>query len=499
MKTSGMETLNDLWATDRRWRGVVRPYTARDVYRLRGSIEIEHTLARLGAERLWNLLHSETYVPALGAMTGNQAVQQVKAGLKAIYVSGWQAAADANEAGTMYPDLNLYPSDSVPKLAAQLNQALVRADQIAHEQGKTDVHWFAPLVADGDTGFGGTLNSFELMKAMIEAGVACVHFEDQSSSAKKCGHLGGKVLVPTKEAVQRLVAARLAADVMGVPTLIMARTDAESASLLTSDADAFDHEFMTGERNEEGLFVIRQGIKAAIARALAYAPYADLIWCETSTPDLADAREFAEAVLARYPDKILAYNCSPSFNWRKHLDEATLAKFQQELGAMGYRFQFVTLAGFHALNLSMFDLARAYKENGMAAYSRLQEKEFGRERDFGYEAVKHQRFAGTGYFDAVQQAITGGLASTLALRGSTESEQFCNGNGAAKGSTAAGKANGKAAGNGHASGNGNGNGHHGMRHPDLSAHAGEGSAKNRENGMVSGDRVHASRFEPKTD
>ena len=499
MKTSGMETLNDLWATDPRWRGVVRPYTARDVYRLRGSIEIEHTLARLGAERLWNLLHSETYVPALGAMTGNQAVQQVKAGLKAIYVSGWQAAADANEAGTMYPDLNLYPSDSVPKLAARLNQALVRADQIAHEQGKNDVHWFAPLVADGDTGFGGTLNSFELMKAMIEAGVACVHFEDQSSSAKKCGHLGGKVLVPTKEAVQRLVAARLAADVMGVPTLIMARTDAESASLLTSDADAFDHEFMTGERNEEGLFVIRQGIKAAIARALAYAPYADLIWCETSTPDLADAREFAEAVLAQYPDKILAYNCSPSFNWRKHLDEATLAKFQQELGAMGYRFQFVTLAGFHALNLSMFDLARAYKENGMAAYSRLQEKEFGRERDFGYEAVKHQRFAGTGYFDAVQQTISGGLASTLALRGSTESEQFCNGNGAAKGSTAAGKAKGKAAGNGHVSGNGNGNGHRGMRHPDLSAHADEGSAKNRENGLASGDRVHASRFEPKTD
>src|SRR5208282_3462488 len=498
MKTSGMETLNDLWATDPRWRGVVRPYTASDVYRLRGSIEIEHTLARLGAERLWNLLHSETYVPALGAMTGNQAVQQVKAGLKAIYVSGWQAAADANEAGTMYPDLNLYPSDSVPKLAARLNQALVRADQIAHEQGNNGVHWFAPLVADGDTGFGGTLNSFELMKAMIEAGVACVHFEDQSSSAKKCGHLGGKVLVPTKEAVQRLVAARLAADVMGVPTLIMARTDAESASLLTSDADAFDHEFMTGERNEEGLFVIRQGIKAAIARALAYAPYADLIWCETSTPDLADAREFAEAVLARYPDKILAYNCSPSFNWRKHLDEATLAKFQQELGAMGYRFQFVTLAGFHALNLSMFDLARAYKENGMAAYSRLQEKEFGRERDFGYEAVKHQRFAGTGYFDAVQQTISGGLASTLALRGSTESEQFCNGNGAAKGSTAAGKAKGKAAGNGHASGNGNGNGHRGMRHPDLSAHADEASAKNRENGLASGDRVHASRFEPKT-
>ncbi len=499
MKTTGMQTLNDLWASDPRWRGVVRPYTASDVYRLRGSIEIEHTLARLGAERLWSLLHSETYVPALGAMTGNQAVQQVKAGLKAIYVSGWQAAADANEAGTMYPDLNLYPSDSVPKLAARLNQALVRADQIAHEQGKSDVHWFAPLVADGDTGFGGTLNSFELMKAMIEAGVACVHFEDQSSSAKKCGHLGGKVLVPTKEAVQRLVAARLAADVMGVPTVIMARTDAESAGLLTSDADPFDHEFMTGERNEEGLFVIRQGIEAAIARALAYAPYADLIWCETSTPDLGDAREFAEAVLAQYPDKILAYNCSPSFNWRKHLDETTLAKFQQELGAMGYRFQFVTLAGFHALNLSMFDLARAYKENGMAAYSRLQEKEFGRERDFGYEAVKHQRFAGTGYFDAIQQTITGGMASTLALRGSTESEQFCNGNGVANGPTAGGKSNGKAKGNGHVSGNGNGNGHHGMRQPDLSAHADAGPAKNRGNGRATGDPVNASPLEQKTD
>lgn len=432
MEKSGETTdLNKQWSTNARWRGVVRPYEASDVTRLQGSIRIEHTLARHGAERLWDLLHSESYLPALGAMTGNQAVQQVKAGLKAIYVSGWQAAADANEAGTMYPDLNLYPSDSVPKLAARLNQALVRADQIAHEQGNSEVHWFAPLVADGDTGFGGALNSFELMKAMIEAGVACVHFEDQSSSAKKCGHLGGKVLVPTQEAVQRLIAARLAADVMGVPTLIMARTDAESANLLTSDADAYDHEFMTGARTEEGLFVIRKGIETAIARALAYAPYADLIWCETSTPDLKDAREFAEAVLARYPSKILAYNCSPSFNWRKHLDEPTLAKFQRELGAMGYRFQFVTLAGFHALNLSMFDLARAYRESGMAAYSRLQEKEFGRERDYGYEAVKHQRFAGTGYFDAVQQTIVGGMGSTLALRGSTEAEQFSD-NGEAK-------------------------------------------------------------------
>jgi isocitrate lyase len=422
--TNGPARLTQEWRSGSRWTGVTRPYAAEDVVRLQGSILIEHTLARLGAERFWKLLHSEPYVPALGAMTGNQAVQQLKAGLKAVYVSGWQAAADANEAGQMYPDMNLYPSDSVPKLAARLNQALLRADQIDHEQGKKDVHWFAPLVADGDTGFGGTLNSFELMKAMIEAGVACVHFEDQSSSAKKCGHLGGKVLVPTKEAVQRLIAARLAADVMGVPTLIMARTDAESAGLLTSDADSYDHEFMTGERNGEGLYVIRKGLESAIARALAYSPYADLLWCETSTPDIEDARQFAESVHARYPDKMLAYNCSPSFNWRKHLAEKDIAKFQKELGAMGYKFQFVTLAGFHALNLSMFDLARGYKDHGMAAYSRLQEKEFGRERDFGYEAVKHQRFAGTGYFDAVQQTIVGGIASTLALGGSTEAAQF---------------------------------------------------------------------------
>jgi isocitrate lyase len=469
------------WQSDARWTDVVRPYAAEDVVRLRGSVAIEHTLARLGAERLWDLLHAEAYVAALGAMTGNQAVQQVKAGLKAIYVSGWQAAADANEAGQMYPDLNLYPSDSVPKLAARINQALVRADQIDHEQGKTGTQWFAPLVADGDTGFGGTLNSFELMKAMIEAGVACVHFEDQSSSAKKCGHLGGKVLVPTKEAVQRLIAARLAADVMGVPTLIMARTDAESAGLLTSDADPNDRAFMTGERNDEGLFVIRKGLESAIARALAYAPYADLLWCETSTPDVEEAQKFAEAVLRHYPGKMLAYNCSPSFNWRKHLDETGVAKFQRELGAMGYRFQFVTLAGFHTLNLSMFDLARGYKDHGMAAYSRLQEKEFGRERDFGYEAVKHQRFAGTGYFDAVQRTIVGGMASTLALGGSTEAAQFTEdalqaggaskhrraaiqkGNGKINGKIKAevsGKINGKASAksNGDKNGNRNGNG-----------------------------------------
>lgn len=411
-----------------RWDGITRPYSEKDVLELAGSIKVEHTLARLGAERLWSLLNSEEYLPALGAVTGNQAVQQVKAGLKAIYVSGWQVAADANDAGQMYPDLNLYPADSVPNLVRRINNALLRADQIHHQERKNGVHWFAPLVADGDTGFGGNLNAFELMKAMIEAGAACVHFEDQSSSAKKCGHLGGKVLVPTSEAIQKLVAARLAADVMGVPTLIMARTDAESASLLTNDIDARDAEFLTGGRTKEGLFGIRSGIESAIARAISYAPYADLIWCETSHPDLGEARQFAEGVLARYPMKMLAYNCSPSFNWRKHLDDATIAKFQRELGAMGYKFQFVTLAGFHTLNLAMFELARAYSFSGMTAYCRLQEKEFSRERDYGYEAVKHQRFAGTGYFDAIQQVITSGTASTSALTGSTESEQFTQAN-----------------------------------------------------------------------
>jgi isocitrate lyase len=412
------------WNSDPRWQGVTRPFSEKDVQRLRGSVQIEHTLASMGAERLWELLHSESYVPALGALTGNQAVQQVKAGLRAIYVSGWQVAADANDAGQMYPDLNLYPADSVPNLVRRLNQALVRADQIHHQEGKSGTYWFAPLIADGDTGFGGNLNAFELMKAMIEAGAACVHFEDQSSSAKKCGHLGGKVLVPTSEAVQKLVAARLAADVMGVPTLIMARTDAESASLLTSDIDPRDREFLTGKRTAEGLFGIRSGLESAIARAISYAPYADMIWCETSRPDVNEARQFAEGVMEHYPNKMLAYNCSPSFNWKKHLDDASIAQFQRELAALGYKFQFVTLAGFHALNLSMFELARAYKLNGMTAYSRLQEKEFSREREYGYEAVKHQRFAGTGYFDAVQQVITSGTASTTALQGSTESEQF---------------------------------------------------------------------------
>jgi isocitrate lyase len=407
-----------------RWAGIIRPYTLQDVERLRGSLQIEYTLARQGAERLWELLHSDSYVPALGAMTGNQAVQQVQAGLKAIYVSGWQVAADANDAGQMYPDQSLYPANSVPSLCRRINQALTRADQIHHAEGDNGVHWFAPLIADAEAGFGGNLNAFELMKAMIEAGAACVHFEDQLSSAKKCGHLGGKVLVPTVEAIQKLVAARLAADVLGVPTLIMARTDADSAHLLTSDVDPRDREFLTGERTPEGFFGIRAGIESAIARAIAYAPYADLIWCETSHPDLDEARQFADAVHAKYPRKLLAYNCSPSFNWKKKLDDATIARFQTELAAMGYKFQFITLAGFHALNLAMFELARAYKVNGMTAYSRLQEKEFSSELDHGYEAVKHQRFVGTGYFDAVTQVIAGGASSVTALAGSTEAEQF---------------------------------------------------------------------------
>ena len=420
------DCLNYEWSTNARWKGVERPYTAEDVLRLRGSIHIEHTLARLGAERLWELLQSEPYVKALGAVTGNQAVQQVQAGLKAIYVSGWQVAADANNAGQMYPDQSLYPADSVPNLCRRINSALQRADQVHHAEGKVapSETWFAPLVADAEAGFGGTLNAFELMKGMIEAGAACVHFEDQLSSAKKCGHLGGKVLVPTNEAVQKLVAARLAADVMGVPTLVMARTDADSAQLLTSDIDMRDRQFCTGERTAEGFFRIRGGVESAIARGLAYAPYADLLWCETSHPDLEEARQFADAIHAKYPGKMLAYNCSPSFNWRKKLDEETIARFQPELASMGYKFQFVTLAGFHALNLSMFELARGYKQSGMTAYSRLQEKEFSSETQYGYEAVKHQRFVGTGYFDQVQQVISGGLASTTALTGSTEAEQF---------------------------------------------------------------------------
>ena len=416
--------LENQWRTNPRWNGITRPYKAEDVVRLRGTVQVEHTLARLGAERLWHLLHQEPYVAALGAMTGNQAVQQVEAGLQAIYVSGWQVAADANNSGQMYPDQSLYPADSVPNLVRRINQALTRADQIHHAEGKNGKYWFAPMVADAEAGFGGNLNAFELMKGMIEAGAACVHFEDQLSSAKKCGHLGGKVLVSTTEAIQKLVAARLAADVMGVPTLIMARTDADSAGLLTTDIDPRDRKFCTGKRTSEGFFEVRSGIDAAIARGLAYAPYVDMLWCETSKPNLQEAREFAEGIHAVYPNKMLSYNCSPSFNWRKHLSNEDIARFQRELGAMGYKFQFITLAGFHALNHTMFELAREYKTLGMTAYSELQEAEFASEREHQYSAVKHQRFVGTGYFDAVQNVISSGTASTTALAGSTEAEQF---------------------------------------------------------------------------
>jgi isocitrate lyase len=412
------------WKKNSRWKGITRPYAAKDVMRLRGTLHIEYTLARLGAERLWSLLNSEKYVNALGAMSGNQAVQMVAAGLKVIYVSGWQVAADANNAGQMYPDQSLYPADSVPNLVRRLNNALIRADQIHHSEGKNGHSWFVPLIADAEAGFGGTLNAFELMKAMIEAGAACVHFEDQLSSAKKCGHLGGKVLVPTQEAVQKLVAARLAADVLGVPTLVLARTDANSAHLLTADIDPYDRIFLTGERTGEGFYGIYGGIDSAIARGLAYAPYADLIWCETSEPNLKEAERFADAIHAKFPGKMLAYNCSPSFNWKKKLDDATIARFQPALAEMGYKFQFITLAGFHVLNLSMFELARAYKDTGMTAYSRVQEKELASEFSDGYSAAKHQRFVGTGYFDEVTQVIAGGKSSLSALEHSTEAEQF---------------------------------------------------------------------------
>jgi len=412
------------WETDPRWQGVRRTYSAADVDRLGGTVRVEHTLARLGAERLWDLMRKRDYVPALGALTGNQAIQQVQAGLEAIYCSGWQVAGDANEAGEMYPDQSLYPADSVPKVVKRINNALTRADQIQHAEGAEGPYWFAPIVADAEAGFGGNLNAFELMKSMIEAGAAGVHFEDQLSSAKKCGHMGGKVLVPTSEFEQKLIAARLAADVLGVPTVLIARTDANSAKLITSDVDPRDREFIGEERTPEGFFRFRGGIEAAIARGLAFAPYADLLWCETSKPDVEEARQFAEAIHAQFPGKLLAYNCSPSFNWKQKLDSATIASFQRQLGAMGYKFQFVTLAGFHALNLSMFELARAYQESGMTAYSRLQEREFENERLAGYRAVKHQSFVGTGYFDQVAQAITSGAASTAALAGSTEEEQF---------------------------------------------------------------------------
>jgi isocitrate lyase len=411
------------WATDRRWAGVQRDYSAADVVRLRGSVAIDHTLATAGAERLWRLLHEEDYVHALGAMTGGQAVQMVRAGLQAIYLSGWQVAADANLAEHVYPDQSLYPANSVPALVRRINNALLRADQIEWAEGRVTRHWLAPIVADAEAGFGGPLNAFELMRAMIEAGAAGVHFEDQLASEKKCGHMGGKVLVPTSQHVRTLTSARLAADVLGVPTLLVARTDSLGANLLTSDVDPRDHEFLTGERTPEGYFHTRPCMEAAIARGLAYAPYADLIWCETSTPDLDDARRFAEGILDRHPTKLLAYNCSPSFNWRRHLDDATIARFQKELGAMGYRFQFITLAGFHALNASMFELATRYAEADMAAYVALQEREFAMEAE-GYSATRHQREVGAGYFDEVATVVSGGKASTLALAGSTEEAQF---------------------------------------------------------------------------
>ncbi|HRQ64533.1 MAG TPA: isocitrate lyase [Xanthomonadaceae bacterium] len=411
------------WTNNPRWKGVERSYSAEDVVRLRGTVHVEHSLARRGAERLWRSLHEQPFVNALGALTGNQAMQQVKAGLQAIYLSGWQVAADANSAGAMYPDQSLYPVDSVPQVVRKINNTLLRADQIHHAEGRNDIDWLVPIVADAEAGFGGVLNAYELMKHMIEAGAAGVHFEDQLASAKKCGHMGGKVLVPTQEAVQKLIAARLAADVAGVPTLIVARTDAMGAGLITSDIDPVDRPFCTGERTVEGFFETRQGIEQAIARGLAYAPYADLIWCETSTPDLHQARQFAEAIHARYPGKLLAYNCSPSFNWKKNLDEATIAAFQKEIARMGYRFQFITLAGFHALNYSMFQLARGYRERQMAAYVELQEAEFAAEKD-GYSGARHQREVGTGYFDQVNQVIAGGVSSLSALHGSTEEEQF---------------------------------------------------------------------------
>ncbi len=411
------------WQENPRWKRVRRGYSAEDVYRLRGSVAVEHTLARRGAEKLWKLLQEQPLINALGALTGNQAVQQVRAGLQAIYLSGWQVAADANDAGEMYPDQSLYPVSSVPSVVRRINNAFTRADQIDHAEGRTGVDWFAPIVADAEAGFGGVLNAHELMKHMIEAGAAGVHFEDQLAAAKKCGHMGGKVLVPTQEAVQKLLAARLAADLSGTPTVLFARTDAEAANLLTSDIDENDKPFLTGERTAEGFYRVTNGLKQAISRGLAYAPYADLIWCETGKPDLSFARQFAEAIRAVFPDKLLAYNCSPSFNWKKNLDDTTIAHFQRELAAMGYRFQFITLAGFHALNYSMFELARGYARENMTAYVRLQQAEFAAESQ-GYTATKHQREVGTGYFDDLTQVIQGGQSSVTALNGSTEQEQF---------------------------------------------------------------------------
>ena len=411
------------WAENPRWKGVTRPYSAEDVVRLRGSLQIEYTLARRGAEKLWDLCTTQPYVATLGALTGNQAMQQVKASLKAIYLSGWQVAGDANDSLQMYPDQSLYAVSSVPTVVRRINNTFRRADQLHWAEGNTSIDWFAPIVADAEAGFGGVLNAHELMKAMIEAGAAGVHFEDQLAAAKKCGHLGGKVLVPTQEAVQKLVAARFAADILGVPTILLARTDAEAATLITSDVDPLDKPFCTGERTNEGFYRVRNGLEASIARGLAYAEVADMVWCETGKPDLEFARQWAEAIRAKYPNKMLAYNCSPSFNWKKHLDDATIAKFQSELGAMGYKFQFITLAGFHSLNYGMYDLAHGYAKDGMTSYVKLQEAEFGAEK-IGYTATRHQREVGTGYFDEVTQVIQGGTSSTTALTGSTEEEQF---------------------------------------------------------------------------
>ncbi len=411
------------WDTNSRWEGIERPYTAEEVVKLQGSYQIEYSIARMGAERLWNKMKSQPYVAGLGALTGNQAVQEVQAGLEAIYLSGWQVAADANLAGQMYPDQSLYPADSVPKVVERINNALLRADEIQTVNGDGDIHWLVPIMADAEAGFGGNLNAFELMKAMIKAGAAGVHFEDQLSSAKKCGHLGGKVLVPTTEAINKLVAARLAADVMRVPTILVARTDADAAALLTSDIDPRDHKFMTGNRSSEGFYEVKAGLEQGIDRGLSYAPFADLIWMETSKPDIGQAREFAQAIHEKFPGKMLAYNCSPSFNWKSNLSVPEMETFREQLAEMGYKFQFITLAGFHALNTSMFELSRAYKERGMAGYSELQEREFALQSE-GFKAVKHQGFVGTGYFDAVQTTVTSGQSSTVALKGSTEEAQF---------------------------------------------------------------------------
>ena len=422
-KLRSAKDIQSEWDSSPRWKDVKRGYTAEDVVRLSGSVSINHSLAQQGAEKLWNLINTEDFVNALGALTGNQALQQAKAGLKAVYLSGWQVAGDANTGMQMYPDQSLYPVDSVPAVIKRINNALRRADQLNIAEGNDPIDYMLPIVADAEAGFGGVLNAFELMKAMIESGAAGVHFEDQLASAKKCGHMGGKVLVPTQEAVQKLIAARLAADVSGTSTILLARTDAEAANLLTSDIDERDQEFCTGDRTAEGFYRVKNGIDQAISRGLAYAPYADLVWCETGVPDLNFAKQFAEALKKEHPNQMLAYNCSPSFNWRKNLDDSTIAKFQKELGAMGYKFQFITLAGFHALNYSMFELARGYKEQQMSAYVKLQEAEFGAE-SIGYTATKHQREVGTGYFDEVTQVITGGQSSVTALTGSTEEDQF---------------------------------------------------------------------------